>query len=125
MYMYIMFLHVGAATQHVHLLYTIIRYIHTPIFAVLYPQRTMKQACRKTVVFPGFSLTLHTDAAAQPLSDDITSSSTLLRDVGLPDSWCALPTHLEVVQILDTTTLPLLWVSPLHCSLYPPQLLLP
>jgi hypothetical protein len=83
---------------------------------------TMKQACRQTVVFHGFSLALRTDTTP-PLPDDvtttnndvITSPSTLLRDVGLPE--CATPTHMEVVQILDTSTLPLFWLSPLHCTL--------
>lgn len=90
-------------------------------------QSTLKQARRKTVVFPGFTLTLlPTDTApvSPPgSSDDTISCATLLRDVGLPQNWCTHATHLEVVHILDTSTLPLCWVSPVHCTLYPPPLL--
>lgn len=86
-------------------------------------QSTLKQACRKTVVFPGFSLTiLHTDTtpvSPSSGSDDTMSCATLLREVGLPETWCTHPTHLEVIHILDMSTLPLIWLSPIHCSLYP------
>ena len=86
-------------------------------------QSTMKQTSRQTVVFPGFSLTLHgTDREAATPVETAASCSAVLRDVGLPESRCAQPTHLEVVQIVDTSSLPLFWLSPLHCTLYPPSI---
>ena len=86
-------------------------------------QSTMKQTSRQTVVIPGFSLTLHgTDKEAATPVETAASCSAVLRDVGLPESRCAQPTHLEVVQIMETSSLPLFWLSPLHCTLYPPSL---
>ena len=86
-------------------------------------QSTMKQTSRQTVVIPGFSLTLHgTDREAATPVETAASCSAVLRDVGLPESRCAQPTHLEVVQIMETSSLPLFWLSPLHCTLYPPSL---
>ena len=109
-----------------HCVYFIAEYHMLP---VVFPQchrvlqSTMKQTSRQTVVFPGFSLTLHgTDREAATPVETAASCSAVLRDVGLPESRCAQPTHLEVVQIVDTSSLPLFWLSPLHCTLYPPSL---
>ena len=94
-------------------------------------QKTEKQTNRETLIFPGFSLSLHPQAPptnhtpSPPASNDvtltgndvITSASPLLRGVGLPVG-TACPSHLEVVQLLDTSSIPLLWHSPLHLTLY-------
>jgi hypothetical protein len=98
-------------------------------------QRTsMKQASRETLVFPGFSLSLRPrnllpsdgsdvsptllpdDDVTAPRNDIVTSASRVLRDVGLPEGG-ATPTHLEVVQLVDVSTIPLFLFSPFTCTL--------
>ena len=76
----------------------------------------MRQACRQTVVFPGFALTINREVGQFAT----TVGSAILKEVGLPLDLSVRPTHLEVVQIIDTTTMPLFWLSPLQCTLYPP-----
>ena len=85
--------------------------------AYLYTQSTTKQASRQTVVFPGFALTLRPEE--EELLSEAGDCLAILRDVGLAVSPPAQPTHLEVVQIINTTTLPFIWLSPLQCTLYP------
>ncbi|CAI8044000.1 hypothetical protein GBAR_LOCUS24421 [Geodia barretti] len=100
-------------------------------------QRTaMKQASRETLVFHGFSLALRPrnllpsdgsdvsptllpdDDITAPRNDIVTSASRVLRDVGLPETG-ATPTHLEVVQLVDVSTIPLFLFSPFTCTLIP------
>ena len=96
----------------------------------------MKQASRDTLVFHGFSLALRPrnllpsdgsdvsptllpdDDITAPRNDIVTSASRVLRDVGLPETG-ATPTHLEVVQLVDVSTIPLFLFSPFTCTLYP------
>ena len=78
----------------------------------------MRQVCRQTIVFPGFALTINSEVGqfATAVGSDI------LKEVGLPVGLAVCPTHLEVVQIIDTTTMPLFWLSPLQCTLYPTKI---
>lgn len=76
--------------------------------------QNLKQAVNQTVSFPGLSLTLC------PLSANQSSFCTadLLQGVGVvTSSYC--PTHLQLLQVVDYSTVPLFWISPLRCKLYP------
>lgn len=63
-----------------------------------------------TAVFQGFALSL---TAVM----NISSVTMVMEGVGLDPQSPFLPTHLEVVQILDVSTVPHILLSPLRCTL--------
>ena len=74
--------------------------------------QTFHDAYLNTAVFQGFSLAL--------MDRTMTSSVAMVMEgVGLDPRKPFIPTHLEVVQILDVSTVPHLLLSPLQCTLYP------
>lgn len=70
-----------------------------------------RQPTQSGVSFPGYTLQLLPDNA------DSAQLPSLLEGVGLWPRYC--PSHLELVQAVDLSTMPLLCISPLHCKLYP------
>ena len=70
-----------------------------------------RQAQPQVVAFPGFALTLLPTPWASCWAE-----TDLLAGVGLKGG---RPSHLEVVQVVNESTVPLFWLSPLHCVLYP------
>ena len=83
--------------------------------SLFYPQNT-KQGINQTVRFPGLSLTL--SSIQTSLLEQSVAMTELLQGVGVASSsYC--PTHLQFLQVVDYSTVPLFWVSPLHCRLYP------
>ena len=92
-----------------------------PVHRDLIFLQNCKQAVNQTVAFPGLSLTLSPISAsslAEPRSDSEKGVADLLRGVGMVSSnYC--PTHLQLLQVVDYSTVPLFWISPLQCKLYP------
>ena len=74
--------------------------------------QTFHDAYLNTAVFQGFALSL---------MDRTMSSSVamVMEGVGLDPRKPFIPTHLEVVQILDVSSVPHFLLSPLQCTLYP------
>ena len=77
-----------------------------------------KQGINQTVRFPGLSLSL--GSISNSLLEQGVAVTELLQGVGVASSnYC--PTHLQFLQVVDYSTIPLFWISPLHCQLYPTQ----
>ena len=75
-----------------------------------------KQGINQTVRFPGLSLSL--SSISNSLLEQSVAVTELLQGVGVASSnYC--PTHLQFLQVVDYSTIPLFWISPLHCRLYP------
>lgn len=75
----------------------------------------------QTVSFPGLSLSLSAITTTNRdsfLVEHGRSVADLLHGVGVvSSSYC--PTHLQLVQVVDYSSIPLFWISPLRCKLYP------
>lgn len=76
-----------------------------------------KQAKSHCVVFPGFTLTMEPELTEGWNTD--SNKVALLEAVGLETGSSYRPSHLNVLQVIDTASLPLFWRSPLLCNLYP------
>ena len=98
------------------------------------PLQIPKQAAHQRVAFLGFTLALALSSSSSPSSEHCfilsDSEEELLAGVGLrshdrtPGTGHTHPveqrfSHLELLEVVDTSSLPLFWLSPLHCSLYP------
>ena len=68
------------------------------------------------VVFPGFALTMTPELTKEI---DMNNMAALLEAVGMEIGSSRHPSRLDVLQIINTSTLPLFWKSPLFCKLYP------
>lgn len=76
--------------------------------------QTFHDAYLNTTVFQGFAL-----SSTDRIMSVQSSVATVMEGVGLDPRRPFIPTHLEVVQILDVSTVPHLLLSPLQCTLYP------
>lgn len=83
--------------------------VHQQCFSV----QSLQQPTQAGVTLPGYSLQL------PMLSDsaDLSLTPSLLEGVGLEPRYH--PSHLELMQVVEQAALPLEWLSPLQCSLYP------
>ncbi len=70
-----------------------------------------RQTTQSGLLFPGFSLCLSPDVAESALRP------SLFEEVGLVPTYS--PSHLQMLQAVDTLAVPLFWYSHFKCKLYP------